>query len=881
MFKALLSLLLLLTAFTGVAHAQKHENLLIRPDLAFLPDKSVGLALDSTLRIKDENPDTSAIVAVSENTPTELVYSFSGTTVTPTSLKILVAGLQRNQASVEILVSEDGPDVGYLSLRTEPLKGHKNWQSFKFEPAAAKWLMIKFSSYAQATEFELKELEILGYDGTPVSLYAFNEAPSKAIDVINSLEQIDLSFDIHPDESALLEDAQDGQLDSWSFAEASLISSGVYDTDQRAALMEQLDSLTEEARSITAKQESAFDKGRVLLQWLHAESMREGYVERQTNVSGILTNKQYNCVSSATLYNIIGRRLGLDARGIEVPDHAFTILYDGTDHVDVETTTAYGFDPARDHAAMNAFSRTTGYNYISDKHRDKRREIDDAGMIALTYYNHGVTATKNDDYAAALLYYFRALSLDPRNNSAIKNTLAVLSSWSIQEIENENYGSAVKILDAALNFAPADKTSRHNMRYALSKALQAADNAEETSRYASFAQQLHKRTEDDTFLRLQSRALQSKAYEFSQQGNFEDAIALTESLESSTDDRTRREISRLRISLFLNWSLETADAGNHSQAMDLLSRAYEEKPTDSRVKNNIAYIAQEWATAVSANEGAESSQQILQNITARFPEIRSLQKMSARNYDRDAHAAFDAGDYEGAIAMYQTAAKLGTSKTRLKKNEIAVWNRWGLSRLDEGDFSGALTIFERALAAHPRNSDFKNNAAYAVQEWSKSLNDSGNVLEAEHTIAVQSERFADLRKIASLQGNFISSAVNDATTADEFEALAPTLKDVSGLIKQQSRVDKLIGFFYQNWGRTAHADFANDDALAILQNGLSDFPENRHIKKLYVYSVNKLAKEAIDDKDWDRVISIFQSGVRSLPNERSFSSNLEKAKKQI
>jgi len=67
-----------------------------------------------------------------------------------------------------------------------------------------------------------------------------------------------------------------------------------------------------------------------------------------------------------------------------VPDHAFSILYDGTNHVDVETTTPQGFDPARDRAALNAFSRTTGYTYIADKNRSKRREINDTGMVALT-----------------------------------------------------------------------------------------------------------------------------------------------------------------------------------------------------------------------------------------------------------------------------------------------------------------------------------------------------------------------------------------------------------------------------------------------------------------------------------------------------------------
>jgi len=880
MHRKCLSIILFFTALSTIASSHADENLLKRQDLQFLTEQSTGINADNALKTNDENPDTSAKISLKQDTETEWVYSFSDATVTPTSLSVMVAGLDKDQASIEILVSEDGPDIGYLSLRTERLAAHGRLQRFTFEPAAAKWLMVKIAPYGQAVEFELKEIEIAGYEGPPVSLYAFNEAPSKAIDVINSLEQIDLTFDIHSDEIALIEDAQDGQLDNWSFAEASLISSGVYDTDQRALLLQQLDKLTDEARILTANTTSAFDKGRLLLEWLHEDSMSKGYVEAQTDMSEILTNNVYNCVSSATLYNIVGKRLGLDARGIEVPDHAFSILYDGTDHVDVETTTPRGFDPARDRAAMNEFSETTGYTYINDKHRAKRREIDDAGMVALTYYNHGVRATEKDDFSSALLFYFRALSLDPQNKSAIKNTLAVLGRWSKQEIDEENFVQAVAILDAALSFAPADRTSRHNMRYALSRAMQTASSAEAMVQHVAFAQDLYTRTDDNTFLRLQSRALQGKAYDFFQQGKFEEAIALTETVDSNFDDRTVRELERLKMSLFLNWSSDVLDTGDHAQAMDILGRAYKEKPTNFKVQNNIVFIAQKWAALVSSEQGPERSQTLLQELTARFPEIRNLPRMTAGNFDVDARAAADAGDYEAAIEIYQSALKLGTSKSTLENNEKIVWNKWGLSLLEQQDYAGALTIFENALVAHPGYAKFSHNVVYSVQEWSKSLYEQGKVLEAETIIAAQRERFPDNHKVAKLQGYYISSEVNASRTTKEFEALEPMLKSITGYIEQKNTSDKLVGVFYQNWAKTIDPEFSEEAVLAVLQSGVSNYPENRHVQKLFVYTIDKLAEDAIKNADWERVISIYESASKSLPAERSFERKLRKARKQ-
>lgn len=877
----ILAAIILLSPLTGFASTPDKQNLLTRPDLVFLADQSTGLNIDSALQIKDENLETSARIALSSNEQAELVFAFSNSTVTPTSLKLFAEGIDRNQASIEILVSEDGPDTGYLSLRAEPIRAGGSWQRFTFEEAAAQWLMIKISPFADPIDFNLKELEVEGYNGSPVSLYAFDEAPSDAIDVLKGLEQVDLAFDIHPDEKALLEDAEDGQLDNWSFAEASLISSGIHDREQRAVLLDQLDKLTSEAQTVTASEDSAFAKGRVLLSWLHKGVMKEGYVERQTNMSVVLQEKQFNCVSSATLYNIIGRRLGLDTRGIEVPDHAFTILYDGTNHVDVETTTTRGFDPARNRAALNAFSRTTGYTYISDKNRSKRRELDDAGMVALTYYNQGVAATEEDDFATALLFYFRALSLDPRNKSAIKNTLAVLGRWSHNAIDKEDYWLAVKVIDAALSFAPSDRASRHNMRFALTKAMLSADSADETNKMVAFAQELYTRTEDKTFLRLQSRALQRKAYEFVQQGKFEEALALTESLDSNTDDSTRRSIERLRISLFLNWSSEFLDAGEFAQAIDVLDRAYKERPTDYRVKNNISFTAQEWAASMTTAGDAQGSQSVLMDLSTRFPKIKRLQRISARNYDIDARAAYDAGDFESAIDIYQSAQKLGINTSTMKQNEKVAWNKWGLTRMDQNDYPGALAVFEKALLAHPRYSKFTNNVAYVVQEWAKAFAGEGNILDAEQTIAIQSKRFSAIPKIGRMQGNFVNNAVNGASSTQDFESLASTVKKVSELIDRKSRVDQLVGVFYQNWAKAVDPDLALEETLTILQTGFDSYPQNRHLKKMFVYAVNKQGDEAIKETDWQQAMSIFQSASRSLPGERTFKRKLEQVNKQL
>jgi len=96
--------------------AQESHNLLARPDIVFLQQQSAGINLGDALLITDENLTTASVIEVSKQNPVELVYSLSDSIVTPTALRLQVESLTKDSASIEVLVSEQGPDTGYLSL---------------------------------------------------------------------------------------------------------------------------------------------------------------------------------------------------------------------------------------------------------------------------------------------------------------------------------------------------------------------------------------------------------------------------------------------------------------------------------------------------------------------------------------------------------------------------------------------------------------------------------------------------------------------------------------------------------------------------------------------------------------------------------------------
>lgn len=76
-----------------------------------------------------------------------------------------------------------------------------------------------------------------------------------------------------------------------------------------------------------------------------------GYDYEQSRLMGIFETGEYNCISSALLYAVMARELGLAVEGVMMPTHAFIQLnLPGGTPVDVETTSPGGFDQVHDQA---------------------------------------------------------------------------------------------------------------------------------------------------------------------------------------------------------------------------------------------------------------------------------------------------------------------------------------------------------------------------------------------------------------------------------------------------------------------------------------------------------------------------------------------------
>jgi hypothetical protein len=214
----------------------------------------------------------------------------------------------------------------------------------------------------------------------------------------------------------------------------------VLDANKRKAYLARIDALAAHARQATATTDSAPEKAELLLKWLHGGALKaDGYQKLDSDLGTVLYKGTFNCLSSAVLYNILGRRLGLDLRAVIEPGqegHAYSVLYDGGRGLKVETTDGRGFNAQR-------------------KPAKGQREVGEVGLVAAIYTNEAGERLREKRYLEAVRAAFGAVGVTS-DRLTLTNTRAAFNAWSDALVAAKRYEGAVTVATAGLRFAPDD-----------------------------------------------------------------------------------------------------------------------------------------------------------------------------------------------------------------------------------------------------------------------------------------------------------------------------------------------------------------------------------------------------------------------------------------
>jgi tetratricopeptide (TPR) repeat protein len=906
-----------LTAATGIN--------LLRVDGVQMERTSVrGEGKDRLVAIVDGNSETSMALKISQEIPLDIVYAYGGDTVSPEKLVIELVkeeGASKGVAgTVEILVSTLSANAGYQSLRVNSIKMGKSVQSFSFPPTAAKWIMIRFKSISKDSTLNTSEIKVLGYEGPPVSRYAFNESPAGAVEVIVGLKGLSaVHVQTSEEEQKLFEDAQDGRLDEKSFAEAAFFASGVLDDQRRKRYVSLVDSLEVQAREAVIGGKTSFEKGELLLKWLHKNQMSQGYHSAQTDVSVILDDKTFNCVSSATLYNILGIRLGLDLRAIEVPDHAFSIMYDGTEHADVETTNPSGFNPSRDPAILKEINETTGFSYIPYSHQDKRREIRQTGLVAITYYNHGVMLSKDKKYHEALLAYFKALSLDSQFASAVRNILSALANWGIDLSDNKQFDEALTVVRTGLQLAPEDAALLNNRKaiwYAWAESAIDSGNSEQ-------ALQIFARAAEDVpsenFLNMQSWVFINPGEKLVKSEEWNNALALANSgfEQLNHNKEAQGELREWKSGLFLRWSNSKIEKGEFAEAAGILDQGIRDNPDEKRFTNNLGYITQEWSKAVYTSNGAQEAEKVLSMLIDKYPDVpgvrdaairyvhllverlkasadfgektfstiercnvlvkdqKKIRNLKRMVYDTMAGKLIDKEDWQGAVDVYSNALKAYPGDSHLQNNAVTTWGRWAQTYIKDSKWDTAMDVYAKALILKLDNKLFKGNIGYVAQEWSKAVKEKEGTEQAEAVLLRLLARFPEIPQVKTSAKGYAYGLIDSLKSSKEYEKDAlSAVERCRKLIGDEDEVGKLIGNIYYNIAEsyTQKNDWAS--AVEVYVKAVECFPNDQRIRNNAMTTWGLWIQSHYESVNWSQSFEVCNRAIQEAPDPARFRKKL-------
>lgn len=776
--------------------------------------------------LTDGDGTTVAEIDATEAAPLDVTFTFGGEVVAPEGIRVTLPEASDHAAArVEILVSTVSAHAGFRSLRADPLAGEGKPEAFEFPATAARWIIVRLSPRPGAHKVAAAEVEVIGREGEPKSHYAFAESPAKAFDVLARLEKTTaLKLSVSNDEKAMFAKAKAGRLTPVEFAEAVLLASGVVDAGKKKLYLKRLDALEQKARAAVAKADTPAAKGEALLKWLHKGPMSKGYAAHQTDLSGIFETGTFNCVSSAALYNALALRLGLDVRAIEVPDHAFAILYDGTRHMDVETTNAKGFNPARDKAAIAKFEEMTGFRYIPDAHRDQRREVEEAGLAAIIYYNHGVALTQEKRYHEALMANFSAMSLDPEFDSAVKNALGVLAKWGAELSHDGKFPEALEVVTTGLALAPNDAALVNNHAAVWSQWALSAVDAGQPAEALDILRRAAAAVPGGGFDEMQSLVYIRPADKRMQEGLWDDALAAAEPGFAALSGESRKELEK--------W---------------------------------LGYYGQEWSAALAKNEGEPKALAALRSLAVRFPGNEHLASAADSHVRRMAYGLADAGKFEEALAAVEGATDLMKDPDGVRDVSLYVYDNWAKRYMKDGHWEMAADVYVKGLAAYPDEQLLKGNVAYLAQEWSRAAYAGGGVAAAAEVTAILAAKFPAVEQVAKSGGQEVGRRVFESIGNGAFEeALAAV--DQGQQLLPESEAQELYFAAYDGWAKRRMQDGQWDQAADVYAAGLQRFPTLEKLRGNVGWFAQEWAKQVAAGEGPDKAADVLRALKLKFPD---------------
>jgi hypothetical protein len=262
-----------------------------------------------------------------------------------------------------------------------------------------------------------------------------------------SLDAFAANLPNSPAERGVFDDAADGRWDQFDLLSAALLAErGSADGRERSAkILEQHVARLRQLLRMENNQRYAA----TLFHYLHEHVLTGKFDARCHAIERTLQTGDYNCLTGVVLFVGLADRCGISAKAMLAPSHVYARANVGGVWLDVETTSPSWF---RESAARQ---RQLLAAVLGDFSGAKTpRELDSVTLLAVVYYNRGVAAFEERNFAAAAASNLCALRLDAKNTAAADNLLAAVNNWALQAAKRGDAKTTAMLLDRGRRVAP-------------------------------------------------------------------------------------------------------------------------------------------------------------------------------------------------------------------------------------------------------------------------------------------------------------------------------------------------------------------------------------------------------------------------------------------
>ncbi|MBN2535568.1 MAG: tetratricopeptide repeat protein [Spirochaetales bacterium] len=345
---------------------------------------------------------------------------------------------------------------------------------------------------------------------------------------------------------------------------ASLVFSDVPDTGLEQKQTE-ITVIIDKMKEYIKDRETGKEKAEGILHFLHNQVFKH-YTELQTRVDVILDKGTFNCVSSAALYMLCVKAIGLDVWGIKTKDHAFCRVKTGEGEFDVETTNIYGFDPGVKKEFTDKFGNLTGYSYVPPGNYSQRSDISDLELLSLILQNRITYLNDKDNYYAAFELAIDLNGLFNDDNSFTILT-AMIGNMVFWYSSRKEYEQGILFYDTMMTIFPNARTEDVRYKFVHNYVLhllniKAIDQAEqlitERNKKGLF--------KEEEYRELMIYIILDKANKLSEE-SYKDAVQLLdESIKTFGEDE---RLVKIKKGLINNWIAMHLNNENWDQAEEL------------------------------------------------------------------------------------------------------------------------------------------------------------------------------------------------------------------------------------------------------------------------------------------------------------------------